>query len=187
VVMEFALTLESKMKLLQIAKRAIYDRLGQFYEENSTESSLGVELHQNAGVFVSVYVNGKLRGCLGQFESQLLLHKLVAQLAVSSARNDSRFQPVSITELNDLQIEISVLTPPLKIEAIDEIELGKHGIVIRKGARSGTFLPQVAMSTGWNLDEFLGHCSRDKAGLGWDGWKNADLFVYEAIVFSDFG
>lgn len=185
--MGFSLLHESKKMLLSIAKRAICEFYGQFYKVEGTEQGLGLELDQKAGVFVSLYVNGKLRGCLGQFESQLPLHKLVAQLAVSSARNDSRFQPVSINELNDLQIEISVLTPPLKIETIDEIELGKHGIVIRKGARSGTFLPQVAMSTGWNLDEFLGHCSRDKAGLGWDGWKNADLFVYEAIVFSDFG
>lgn len=65
------------------------------------------------------------------------------------------------------------------------MELGKHGIYITKGENSGTFLPQVAVKTGWTKEEFLGHCARDKAGIGWDGWRDADTYVYEAIVFSD--
>ena len=73
----------------------------------------------------------------------------------------------------------------LKIEDINEIELGKHGIYIKKGHRTGTFLPQVATETGWNLEQFLGHCSQDKAGLGWDGWKEAEIYIYEALVFSE--
>ena len=65
------------------------------------------------------------------------------------------------------------------------IKLGKHGIYITKGSNSGTFLPQVAAQTGWNLEEFLGHCARDKAQIGWDGWKDAELYVYEALVFKE--
>jgi hypothetical protein len=72
-----------------------------------------------------------------------------------------------------------------KIESINEIVLGKHGIYIRKGNQSGTFLPQVATEQKWTKEEFLGYCSRDKAGLGWDGWKDAEIFVYEAIVFGE--
>jgi hypothetical protein len=72
-----------------------------------------------------------------------------------------------------------------KIESIDEIELGKNGVYLRKDGRSGTFLPQVATSTGWTKEEFLGHLAKDKAGIGWDGWKSADLFTYEAIIFSE--
>ena len=72
-----------------------------------------------------------------------------------------------------------------KIDDIQQIVLGKHGIYIKKGYQSGTFLPQVATETGWDLEEFLGHCARDKAGLGWTGWKNADIYVYEAIVFEE--
>ena len=72
-----------------------------------------------------------------------------------------------------------------RIESIDEIELGKHGIYIKKGYRGGTFLPQVATETGWNKEEFLGHCAQDKAGIGWEGWKTAEIYIYEALVFSE--
>ena len=85
----------------------------------------------------------------------------------------------------DIKIEISVLTPLKRINSPDEIILGKHGIYMKKGYNSGTFLPQVANSTGWTKEEFLGHCSRDKAGMGWDGWKTAELYTYEAIVFGE--
>jgi AMMECR1 domain-containing protein len=72
-----------------------------------------------------------------------------------------------------------------KINSIDEIVMGKHGIYIKKGHLSGTFLPQVATETGWSKEDFLGHCSRDKAGLGWNGWKDAEIYIYEAVVFSE--
>jgi len=88
-------------------------------------------------------------------------------------------------EFDDIEIEISVLTPMKKINSIDEIVLGKHGIYIRKGMSSGTFLPQVAAETGWTKEEFLGHCAKDKTGIGWNGWKDADIFIYEAIVFHE--
>ena len=65
------------------------------------------------------------------------------------------------------------------------MELGKHGIYIKKDYRAGTFLPQVATQTGWSKEEFLGHCARDKAHIGWDGWKDADVFIYEALVFGE--
>ena len=78
-----------------------------------------------------------------------------------------------------------LLSPMKKINSIDEIVLGKHGIYIKKGYFSGTFLPQVATETGWSKEDFLGHCARDKAGIGWNGWKDADLYIYEAEVFSE--
>jgi hypothetical protein len=106
-------------------------------------------------------------------------------MAAASATQDYRFKPVEEDEVRDLKIEISVLTPMRKISSIDEFQLGKHGIYIRKGARGGTFLPQVAQETGWTKEEFLGHCAQDKAGIGWEGWRDADLYVYEALVFSE--
>jgi hypothetical protein len=72
-----------------------------------------------------------------------------------------------------------------KIDSIDQIQLGHHGIYIKKGNSSGTFLPQVAENTGWSLEEFVGHCSKDKAHIGWDGWRSADMYTYEAIIFDD--
>jgi len=84
-----------------------------------------------------------------------------------------------------MSIEVSVLSPLRKIQSIDEIELGRHGIYIKSGYNTGTFLPQVADKTGWSVKEFVGRCSRDKAGLGWDGWKTAELFIYEAIIIKE--
>jgi uncharacterized protein (TIGR00296 family) len=106
-------------------------------------------------------------------------------MAIASATQDYRFTPVVSDEISNLEIEISVLTPLKKIKSIDEIVLGKHGIYIKKGLRSGTFLPQVANTPGWTLDDFLGHCAQDKAGIGWYGWKDAELYTYEAIVFEE--
>lgn len=139
-------------------------------------------LNSEAGVFVSIYVKGELRGCIGNFAKEETLNDLIQRMAVSAAC-DHRFKNLQPDETNDMELEISVLSPLKKIESADEIELGKHGIYLKKGLNSGTFLPQVAKKTGWNLEEFLGHCARDKAGLGWDGWKDAELYVYEAFVF----
>ena len=112
------------------------------------------------------------------------LNDLVQQMAVSAAC-DIRFSSPAPEELDNMQIEISVLSPLKKIDSIHEIIPGTHGIYIKKEFQSGTFLPQVAKKTGWSLEEFLGHCARDKAGLGWEGWKNAEIYTYEAFVFQE--
>ena len=105
-------------------------------------------------------------------------------MATSVSIFDYRFPPVEQDELPDIEIEISVLSPLKKINSVSEIELGKHGVFMEKGVHSGVFLLQVASETGWSMDEFLGHCSRDKAGIGWDGWKTAEIYIFTATVFS---
>ncbi len=142
-------------------------------------------LEAPVGAFVSLYNKGKLRGCIGNFGSDAPLWRVIDRMTADAALNDSRFLPVTDDEAAELDIEISVLTPKRKVEDVGEIVPGKHGIYIEKDGRSGTFLPQVAEKTGWNLEEFLGHCARDKAGIGWDGWKDADVYIYEALVFGD--
>jgi AmmeMemoRadiSam system protein A len=108
-------------------------------------------------------------------------------MAVESAFTDPRFPALTAGEYTDIHLEISVLGPMKKITDINEIIIGKHGIYIKKGLRSGTLLPQVASERGWSVTEFLGYCARDKAGIGWDGWKDKDteIFVYEAYVFGE--
>jgi uncharacterized protein (TIGR00296 family) len=106
-------------------------------------------------------------------------------MAVASAFHDHRFSPVKADEIPVLKTEISILTPLKKIDSIDEIELGRHGIYMKKGYASGTYLPQVSVSTGWSKIEFLEHCASDKAGLGRSGWKDADLYTYEAIIIRE--
>ena len=149
----------------------------------STIDSFGI-LNETAGVFVSIYVNNNLRGCIGGFAQEKTLNEMVQSMSVSAAR-DRRFETLTTNELGNMKLEISVLTPLKKIKSKKEIELGKHGIFIKKGLNTGTFLPQVATKTGWNLDEFLGRCSRDKAGLGWNGWQTAELYTYEAFIFKE--
>jgi hypothetical protein len=104
-------------------------------------------------------------------------------MAGAAAFEDPRFLNVTREEFDELEIEISVLTPMRRIYSLDEFELHRHGIYIRKGFSSGTYLPQVADEVNWTKEEFVSHCSQDKARLGWDGWKDAELYVYEAIVF----
>lgn len=181
---EFVIDKSEKDELLRKARKAIYFfvKTGERGKIQPPESN-GI-LNEKAGVFVSIYVNGKLRGCIGGFAGEQTLNEMVQRLAPSSAC-DRRFEPVQEDELANMQLEISVLSPLKKIDSVDEIVLGKHGIYIKQGINSGTFLPQVATKTGWSLEEFLGHCARDKAGLGWNGWKTAEIFTYEAIVFNE--
>ena len=181
----FSVSEEDKKDLLNIARNTINDYVTNRSVPVIDTSHLSPTLMSHAGAFVSLYIKDQLRGCIGRFNPDIPLYRVVQDMAVSAATKDYRFNPVKQKELDKIDIEISVLTPMKKVESIDEIELGRHGIYIKQGYNSGTFLPQVAESTGWTLEEFLGHCARDKARIGWDGWKNADLYTYEAIIFDD--
>lgn len=178
----FKLDSIDKTQLLDIAFRSIQSKLHRQPIEPDIKS-FSDTLKTKHGAFVSVYIKGKLQGCIGRFEPEEPLWEIVWKMAVEAAFNDFRFKPVSKADLTDLSLEISVLTPLRKINSPQEFEPGRHGIYIKKGHNVGTFLPQVALSTGWNRYEMLRHCSEQKAGLAPDGWKTAELYVYEAIVF----
>ncbi len=181
----FQLTEIDKQTLLRLAREKLSAHFGFDLPQPSHETQYSEALNTSCGLFVSLHLGSELRGCIGTFKANNPLYQSVQDMALSSAFNDYRFEPLTREELPEITIEISVLTPLKKIKSIDEVELGKHGIYISDGSRSGTFLPQVASQTGWTKEEFLGHCSRDKAGLGWLGWQKAELYVYEAIVFSE--
>ncbi len=176
-----------KKELLELARNAIQSCLEEKDLPEMDVKSLPPALCVKAGAFVTLKKQGQLRGCIGHFDADKPLFKIVQHMAVAAATRDSRFSAVTAKEMNLIDIEISVLTPLQKIQNVNQIRLGTDGIYIKKGFRSGTFLPQVATDTGWNLGEFLGHCARDKAGIGWDGWKgeDAEIFVYQAIVFGE--
>jgi len=182
---EFKLTNKDKIDLLAIARSTIENYVKNNTKPEIDEKNLSSTLKKNCGAFVTLNKNGNLRGCIGRFDASEPLYKVVQEMAIASSTQDSRFLPVNSNEIPELKIEISVLTPMRRISSVDEIELGKHGIYIRKGSRSGTFLPQVATETGWTKEEFLGHCAQEKAGIGWNGWKDAELYIYEALVFSE--
>ena len=180
---EFTLTDADKKQLKEIALQSIKDSLDSKPIARPTLHSQLSILNSKCGAFVSLHKYGRLRGCIGHFGEDYPLHEIVAEMARAAAFEDPRFTPVTREELDDIDIEISVLTPMRRIQSIDEFELHRHGIYVRKGFRSGTFLPQVADEVNWTKEEFIGHCSQDKAGLGWDGWRDAELYVYKAIVF----
>ena len=180
---DFVLSDDDKKALKDIAFNSIRDSInGKSIAQPTLTSDLS-PLTSKCGAFVSLHKHGHLRGCIGHFGEDYPLHEIVAEMARAAAFEDPRFVPVTRDELDDLDIEISVLTPMRRIQSLDEFELHRHGIYIKKGYRSGTFLPQVADEVNWTKEEFVGHCSQDKAGLGWDGWRDAELYVYEAIVF----
>jgi AmmeMemoRadiSam system protein A len=169
---------ESKKKLLAIARRTVEaavkgEQIPEFFLSDP-------DLQGFQGAFVTIRRHGQLRGCIGQFTAQDPLYQVVRNMAVSSATQDPRFfqNPLRPADLPEIDIEISVLSPLTRIANPLDIELGKHGIYIRRGARSGCFLPQVATETGWSKEEFLSHCAQGKAGLPADAWRYPDTEVY---------
>ncbi len=141
-------------------------------------------LKEPRGAFVTLHKNGQLRGCIGQIRATQPLYKTVAEMAYAAAFEDPRFPPLRAEELPYIDIEISVLTPFRKISDISEIEIGKHGLMIRKNGYSGLLLPQVPVEWHWGLEEFLEHTCL-KAGLNKDAWKDkeTEIYVFSAEVF----
>ena len=182
----FSLSDSEKETLLRIARGSI---MGAFAKRSEGDSwaaeDLTETLKQKCGAFVTLTENGRLRGCIGHFGENIPLYRVVAAMARAAAFEDYRFQQVRKEEMQDIEIEISVLTPLKHIQSADEFDYGREGIYMVKDGRSGTFLPQVADEVNWSKEEFLGHCAQDKAGIGWDGWKSADLYTYEAIIFKE--
>ena len=177
----FSLTQEEKQTLLQIARNTLRNQFLKVAIPLFDLSKLTYNLEEKCGAFVTLYAQGRLRGCIGHFGGDEMLYQIVEEMTISAAFRDPRFSPLLESELPDVTIEISVLTPLRKIKSIDEFQFGKQGIYMEKGGRSGTFLPQVALETGWTKEEFLGRCARDKAGIGWGGWRDANLFTYSTI------
>ena len=141
-------------------------------------------LTENRGAFVTIKRRGELRGCIGYIEGRGPLYKTIEEMAEAAAFKDPRFYPVSEQELPDLEYEISVLTPLQKIKDIHEIEVGKHGIYIKKEWNSGLLLPQVATEYGWDRQTFVEHTCQ-KAGLPSSAWKdkNAEIYIFSADIF----
>lgn len=181
---DFSLSVADKKELLIRAKASITS----FFEDTATDDlpdSQNPVLQKPAGAFVSLYKAGKLAGCIGHIGEDEPLWRVVDRCARAAAFDDNRFKPLQQKELTDTTIEISVLTPPVKINSIEEIIPGKHGIIVKGELGQGTFLPQVAERMNWDRLEMLRRCARDKAGIGVDGWKNAEIYIYEAIVIKE--
>lgn len=141
-------------------------------------------LRQKRGVFVTLRQGEALRGCMGSLVGTRPLYLEVERVAVMAATQDPRFPPVSIAELPELHVEITVLGPLELVADVSTIEIGVHGLFIVKDGRQGALLPQVASDRGWNRTEFLAQVCH-KAGLSPDAWNTAELFRFTAEVFEE--
>ncbi|HKK62608.1 MAG TPA: AmmeMemoRadiSam system protein A [Bacteroidales bacterium] len=174
---------ENKEVLLNIAWRAITDYLESGALHKLTDDyKVSDTLKSKRGVFVSVYVDKKLRGCIGTFSESTPLVKNVHRLAVQAAFEDRRFSPVRNQDLSAMEIEISVLTKRTKVDGPEYIEIGKHGIYLVHGDSKATLLPQVATENGFNAVEFLECCATNKLKMDKEAWKEAEIYVYEAKI-----
>jgi uncharacterized protein len=179
--MEF--TADQKTLLLRIAREAIASRLAlTSSEEPLADPALAV----HAGAFVTLHLDGNLRGCIGRIVSDDSLISLIREMAQAAAFSDPRFPPLGTDEFRRIVLEISVLSPPEPVADIQAIRPGTHGLIIRRGGRSGLLLPQVATEYGWDRDTFLSHTCM-KAGLPADAWKTGDceLLWFTATVFGE--
>lgn len=184
---EDRLTDEERKTLLRLAREALLSFLqrGDFKPDLS-KYKITPRLEKKAGVFVTLTKQEQLRGCIGYVEGIKPIWQAVIDNTHNAAFEDPRFPPVKMNEFDKISIEISVMTPLKPIKSIEEIEVGKHGLVIRKGWHSGLLLPQVPVEWGWTRDEFLRHICL-KAGLPEDAWRDPDaqLFVFSAQVFNE--
>ena len=171
-----------QQRLLTIARRALEARVRR---EREPVPDGGGALETISGAFVSIHHGLSLRGCLGRLEADWPIARVVAHLGRAVADSDPRFAPVGIEELEHLVIEISAVTPERDVQSIQEIEIGRHGLIIERGSRRGLLLPQVAAERDWDVETFLAHACL-KAELPPTAWRHdARIMIFEAEVFGE--
>lgn len=180
------LSTSTKKSLLKIARDTIHAKLTGKMLDISEECNENLQLQQTGGVFVTLHIDGELRGCIGLIESPCPIIESVQKMANEAAFRDPRFCPLTMFELAEVDLEISVLTTPTEIASPQEIKIGKDGIIFSYLGHRALFLPQVAPEQGWNLETTLSHLAM-KAGLSPDSWqKEGSRFkVFQAEHFSE--
>lgn len=179
------LTEEEKKILLAAARNSIRSLFTDVeIKEPDYEKYPVLKIH--AGVFVTLTESGKLRGCIGYILSERPLFETVCEAAINSAENDPRFQAVLESELKNIMIEISILSPPFPLNNYDEIEIGKHGLILEEMGRRGLLLPQVPIEHHMDREQYLDALCQ-KAGLYTGYWKTKqlELNAFTATIFSE--
>ncbi len=171
--------------LLDVARRSLETMVRQRpYSPDPPEE--GSPLDRDDGVFVTLKRREQLRGCIGRIAAGgQALPESVASLARSAAREDPRFPPLRGEELDDLRIEVTILSPLEPIDGPEQVEIGRHGLVVERGGRRGLLLPQVATENGWDARRFVERTCW-KAGLPEDAWRDGGrLYRFEAVFFAE--
>lgn len=193
--MSLELSLEEGKFLVELARNAVEEYL-KSRKIISTSENISKKLLQPCGVFVTINTirdgEKELRGCIGYPYPTTPLAQAVVESAISSATQDPRFYPLSLSELGNVVFEVSVLTPPQLIEAkksseyLTKIVVGKDGLIVEKGMFKGLLLPQVPVEWKWDEEQFLCQCCI-KAGLPPDNWllKDTKVYKFQAIIFEE--
>lgn len=177
---------------VKLARKTIESFLSEerFPEPEELDFELSPVFGEKRGVFVTLTENGLLRGCIGYPFPDFTLEEAIMDSAVSAATCDPRFPPVRKEELDDIIVEVTILTPPERIdvpprELPDHIEIGRHGLIVKQGYCQGLLLPQVAPEHNMDSLDFLGHTCL-KAGLSPDAWlKGAEVHCFEGQIFQE--
>lgn len=178
----FALTQEEKDYLKTLVRKSITCRLNK--QEESAPEPITEHLRENLGAFVTLNMNGHLRGCIGNVQGTGPLYKTIWKMARAAAFEDPRFPPLSMEEFETVEIEISILSPIDICKDVEQIKIGRHGLIMQRGQQSGLLLPQVAIDWKWNREQFLAQTCQ-KAGMEPDAWQDpaTNIFWFEAEVF----
>ncbi len=173
---------DERRQILSIARSAI-ERGDGSRPLRAPRSGL---LARPGGAFVTIRLRGELRGCIGYIESPLPLANVVAEVAVKSATQDPRFPPLTVPEIGEAVLEVSILSPLQRVKDIGDIRIGVHGLLIELGVHRGLLLPQVALEYGWDTAEFLDNTCK-KAGLASGSWNvpGAKLYMFTAEVCNE--
>ncbi|OGX17136.1 MAG: hypothetical protein A3I71_00735 [Omnitrophica WOR_2 bacterium RIFCSPLOWO2_02_FULL_63_16] len=175
---------DAGMALVRAARQVITAKLQPTPSTEAVALDVFPELQQARGMFVTLRKHGELRGCIGRIETDEPMASLLPTVSVEAALADTRFLPVTAEELDDITVEVSVLSPPAPV-SFQDIVAGRDGVVLRKDGRSGVFLPQVWTESGWTRLEFLRELAHQKAGLQPDAWQSAQLFTFQDQVFEE--
>jgi hypothetical protein len=182
---QFSLNGHEKNELLTLARKSVEYavREKKAYEPTASASEV---LNQERGAFVTLRKSGELRGCIGYTAAEKPLYLTVRDTATLAALRDTRFQPVSASELPQIDYEVSVLSPLRRVLDVRQIKVGQHGLLMKNGAYEGLLLPQVPVEERWDRQRFLEETCA-KAGMRSDCWKdeNTDIFVFTAVVFGE--
>ena len=178
-----SLTNEQQDFLLELARSTISNNvIVGYWEETVSEEPA---FKQMAGAFVTILVNDALRGCTGYMREDKPIYQVIQEMAISASTSDPRFSPLAREELENLSVGISVLSPLRKVEDIEDIRVGVHGLLIVHQGRRGVLLPQVPTDRGWDKDTYLTNLCF-KAGLPGDAWREgATLYSFTAEIFGE--
>lgn len=182
--MPFELNNDEKNFLLRLARQTIFNFLNN--KEARQQDFFSENLKTKTGAFVTLHKQKNLRGCIGYVSGFKPAQEAIADLAISAAFNDPRFPPLTADEFDEIDLEISILTPLEKVKDIAEIEIGRDGLLIKRGLNQGLLLPQVATEYGWDVQTFLEQTCH-KAGLPANAWqdKETEIEKFSAIIFSE--